>query len=454
MKKTAFLILLLLFKASYSQINYYVSNDGKNAYDGSRKYPFKTIQFAINQLTAGDTLNVLQGTYFEKISFEDKDFLSNRIVLRGINLPTLDGSKNKTQNAIIALKNVSNITIEGFEIANNIQNDAQGILVEGAGKNITIRNCKIHDIHFSNKVKKRANKKLNAQGIIVYGTNPNEPISNIKIFNNELYNCRLGYSEGIALNGNVDHFSVKENKVYNLTNIGIDIIGHEGVCSNSKNDQARNGIIQKNEVYNCISRYATSAGIYIDGGKNIKVLENKIYNNGYGIEIGCENPKKATSSIEVKKNIIYNNEIAGLAVGGFNYPKTGKVVNSKFYKNIFFNNTVNKKSIAELYVSYLEDCYFFNNVFYSVTGNLLSISASSIDLELNNNMYFSKKNPPVFYWNKKYYYNIENYKIASKLDKNTIYQDPLFESSLPENFIYKFKEKSQATMLLNDKQDK
>ena len=118
------------------------------------------------------------------------------------------------------------------------------------------------------------NASTNAQGIIVYGTNATTAITNLKIQNNQLYDCRLGYSEGIAVNGNVNGFEVTGNTVYNLTNIGIDLIGHEGACPNPTNDQARNGLVKNNIVHDCLSTYASSGGIYIDGGKIITVENN------------------------------------------------------------------------------------------------------------------------------------------------------------------------------------
>jgi len=105
--------------------------------------------------------------------------------------------------------------------------------------------------------------------------------------------------------------------VHDITNIGIDMIGHEGTCADPLLDQARNGVCTGNTVYNCSSAYATAAGIYVDGAKDIVIAKNCIYQNQWGVEIGCENVGKTTSGIIVKNNKIYNNASAGIVAGGY-----------------------------------------------------------------------------------------------------------------------------------------
>lgn len=57
---------------------------------------------------------------------------------------------------------------------------------------------------------------------------------------------KLGLSEVIAVNGNIDSFEVTNNKVHDNNNIGIALIGHEGVSPVAALDQARSGIIRNN----------------------------------------------------------------------------------------------------------------------------------------------------------------------------------------------------------------
>ena len=55
----------------------------------------------------------------------------------------IDAGIMAPQDAAIEIYHISDITIEGLEIRNNVRNNAQGILIEGYGDHFTIRNCVI-----------------------------------------------------------------------------------------------------------------------------------------------------------------------------------------------------------------------------------------------------------------------------------------------------------------------
>jgi hypothetical protein len=352
----------------YGQTNYYVSPMGNNGNVGSLAAPWQTVQHGLNQLLTLDTLNLMAGTFYEKVYIPNSN-----IALRNQagQAPVLDATGILTQTAIIEVLDVSNVTIQGLELKNNSMLDAQGILVEGNCRDITIQSCTIHDIHFSSNPNAVVDSSTNAQGIIVYGTSPTNPIRDLIIQDNHIYDCRLGYSEGIAVNGNVDGFHIIGNLVHDLTNIGIDCIGHEGTCPDPLLDQARNGIVQDNITHHCISFYAPSAGIYVDGGRNIILENNTTYHNGYGIEVGCENVGKTTDGISVRSNIIHDNEFSGMAWGGFDYPSgSGKVTNSSFTNNTCFRNGTGTQTYGEMYLSYSEGSVIHTNIFSAFGSNI------------------------------------------------------------------------------------
>ncbi|EJQ03209.1 hypothetical protein IE3_05580 [Bacillus cereus BAG3X2-1] len=105
---------------------------------------------------------------------------------------------------------------------------------------------------------------------------------------------KLGLSEAIAVNENVDSFEVTNNKVHD-NNIGIVLIGHESISPVAALDQARNGIIRNNIVHYNSSFKNTSYneysadGIYVDGGKEIIIEQNQNYENDLGIEVAFVN---------------------------------------------------------------------------------------------------------------------------------------------------------------------
>ncbi len=431
MKKISIILILITFGLKcYSQTNYYVSPRGNNLNSGSLASPWKTIQHSLNNMTSNSILNVDAGIYNEKIQIP-----INNITIKNqtSTIPIIDATGISSQSSIISVVNKNTITIDGFELRNNIQNDAQGILIQGSCNTINIKNCIIHDIHFSSNPSATVNSNTNAQGIIVYGTNSTNAITNLKIENNQLYNCRLGYSEGIAINGNVDGFEVKNNIVHDITNIGIDLIGHEGTCPTPLNDQARNGIVKKNIIYNCISAYATSGGIYIDGGKNIVVEYNKSYHNGYGIEIGCENIGKTTDAINVRNNIFYDNQICAIAIGGFAYPSgSGKVTNTTIRNNTCFSNDYSNSGNGELYFSYSENTIIENNIFYTnKNNNLVYAELSQPNLVFNYNDFYcpSGINNLFASWNGSSYNGYTSFNSGTSTNANSIFANPNFMST-------------------------
>jgi len=52
----------------------FVSNNGDNNSFGSFSFPFKTIQFGLNNLNDGDTLYIRGGCYYETLEFSKKKF--------------------------------------------------------------------------------------------------------------------------------------------------------------------------------------------------------------------------------------------------------------------------------------------------------------------------------------------------------------------------------------------
>lgn len=391
--KHLFTIAFLLLFQTLNAADYYVSPSGSDANDGSSAQPWQTLQYSVDQLQPGDVLHVQSGTYNEKIAIHVSGAASNRIRITGdANLPVIDGTGLTSQNALISIVDQSYITIENLELRNNTMNDAQGILVEGACTGIQLRLNNIHDIHFSANAADTATATTNAQPIIIFGSNPSSPITELDIWANTIYDCRLGYSEGIAVNGNVSDFQVHHNTLLDLTNIGIVAIGYEGTCSDSLVDQARNGFITDNRVYNCRSPYAACAGIYIDGAKDIIVERNSSHENNYGIEVGCEHPGKSAENIIVRNNILYYNDYEGLAVGGYDYDSlSGKVSAVKVYNNTFFKNDSLYDGNGELLISYVEGLDIQNNIFYTNDQEkAITLVDSSTNLNYDYNLYFTE----------------------------------------------------------------
>jgi len=431
--------LSLLFCAAFelqAQKNYYVSPSGNDSNAGTISEPFKTIQKACNSITPGDTINIMKGTYNEMVAiYKGGDALSGYLTIRNYQNDTVivDGT-GLTKRGLMTIYYQNYIRITGLILQNAIKNDAIGFLVEGACSNITFENNIIRQIYFSANASDAVTSSKNSHPILCNGIDTTNAIANLKILNNQIYNCRTGYSEALTLNGNVDGFLVQGNVVHDISNIGIDIAGNYGICSNASKDHARNGSVIGNSVYNCKSGVAAADGIYVDGGAAVIVERNEVYNCQWGIEIGCENVGKTTSGITVRDNLIYNNALSGLVLGGYNYPSTGKVINSILSNNTTYNNDSTGDGGGELHLSYSENCTVENNIFCSDRKSLLATMECQstyvpIGLVLNYNLWFTGYAANAqFNWGKGSYASFALYSNATGEDVNSLYKDPLFDN--------------------------
>ena len=435
--KYLYLFTLIILTYSVNAMDYHVSPTGNDDNDGSASTPWQTIQYAMETVTAGSTVFIHGGEYNSALYLEVSGQEGAYITFKNFNEEEviIDGG-NFDSYAMLEIYDKKYVEIEGLTFRNFQQNDAVGILIEGATDHIFIRNCKFFDINFSPDSNAAINENTNAQPLIVYGTEADHPITDLEIVGNEIFNCRTGYSEALAINGNVDGFLIEGNKVHDITNIGIDIIGHEETCSDPAKDQARNGIIRNNWTYNCTSPYATSAGIYVDGGKNLVIESNRVYDNQWGIEIGCENVGKSAEDIVVRNNFIYGNTSAGIAIGGYEYPNgSGKVGNVQIVNNTLYNNDLEDDGTGEFYISYNENLRIVNNIISATNKSSVMLSTedlsdAGINIEISNNSWFDNNIEGFGF----YYYNGVEYNNLVELESNisdfteNISKNPVFVS--------------------------
>jgi hypothetical protein len=374
------------------QINFYVATTGDDSNPGSLNKPWATIQKACDDALPGSTVHIHEGNYEENLVMNVSGAAGQKIHFKNYNGEEVFLKGNNSPNqTLLEIDGKHHLIIEGIHFTQAIGLDAQGLLIHGDAMGLEIRGNRFSEIHFSEDPQEEANPGKNSQPLIVYGDDDQTAVRDLVIENNEIFNCRTGYSEALAVNGNVDGFLISGNTVHDISNIGIDMIGHEGTCSNADFDQARNGLCVDNICYNCQSPYATSAGIYVDGGKSILIERNRVFHNQWGIEIGCENVGKTTSGIVVRNNLVYRNAAAGLSLGGYDYPGgSGKVTTTKIYNNSFFENDVDKSYNGEVTMTYTENCSLVNNIFYANDQNvLLVLDATPLNLSMDYNLFYA-----------------------------------------------------------------
>ncbi len=377
MKKIIFQLLVLsFFTNNICAKTYLVAENGGD---------YTTIQEAINIAVAGDTIFVKEKStpYYENILFpKSGNATEGHIVLIAFpnETPIIDGTNisvgDNWRVGLIKIENKSYIKIIGFEIRNFVINNGDvfpaGIWIIGELNNVEILNNKIHTIE-------QNDDDVGGHGLAIYGTSSSASINNILIDNNEIYNCKLGWSEALVLNGNVEKFVVSNNIVHDNNNIAFDFIGHEEECPNPELDQARDGIVCDNIAYNIDSREnpaygddANADGFYIDGGKDIIFERNIAYNCNIGFEIASEHGGKSTSGIIIRNNLIRNNSAVGIAFGGYDSER-GSTDNCKILNNTLFkNNAENFDWGGEVAVQYYCDNNIFaNNIVFSNPGIII-----------------------------------------------------------------------------------
>lgn len=300
---------------------------------GDARKDAQQIQDAVNAAAkSGEqtAINVPPGTYRGNIIFPPG---ARNITLRAQEIngrrAVFDMSGEKTSDskrAVFTLNNNRNIVIEGFEIANyqssNRDAPPAGFLVTGASRDITIRSNNIHHLGLDTSGRP---DRTGSQPIIVLGNGDSQTtaITKLNIANNHIHDLNLGQHEGIAINGNVDDFTVSINRLTNLNNIGIDVIGGEGTSKNPALDTARNGHIRGNFVSGIdTDRNPTyprgdrsAGGIYVDGGHDIRIENNVVENTNRGIEVGCEHAGRRAEKVTVTNNWLRRNHEAAITVG-------------------------------------------------------------------------------------------------------------------------------------------
>jgi hypothetical protein len=418
--------------------DFYVSPSGNDKNPGTLNLPYKTIQLALNKANPGSTIYIRGGAYKERLIWKNSGtgpapitlsrFRDEKVYLDGARTGT-----NQSQNEMIRVEGKSHLRINGLLINNNYRNDAVGIYFNGAGDDITITNCKIYNIGWTNNANAIPNKGNNAHGILFKGSS-NIAYSNITIKSNELYKIISGFSETLTLTGNINGFLIEGNSIHDNTNIGIDMAGFYPDTIN----QARNGKVLNNKVYRCISKLATSAGIYVDGGKDINIQGNQTYENGYGIEIGCEEPNCRADNINMRNNFIFNNRAAGIAIGSVG--ENGMLRYANVTGNTLYKNFSSGEYGGEVVLQKSDHLNMQNNIINSRTKVMVVADRGylSTNLIMNYNLYYSpfSQNEIIFNWDGiipgKEYTGLADFKSSTGLDMHSIYINPSFKStSLP-----------------------
>lgn len=415
----------------------YVSPDGNDGASGDEANPWKTLQNAADQARAGDTILIRDGVYDEALTVNQSGSAAEGFITFANypgEHPVIDGSSlevGRGFSALILIRSQQYVRVEGLEIRNyrtdRGRRNPVGILVTGSASNIEIVNNEIHHIEANATVGQR-----DAHGIAVYGTGQTS-ISDLLIDGNDVHDLVLGTSESVVINGNVENFVVSNNEVHDNDNIGIDIIGFEGIAPSPELDRARDGTVRGNLVYNIDTAANGSydernaGGIYVDGGTRIVIESNIVHHSNMGIEIASEHPSGDTSYITVHNNLLYNNHIVGLALGGYDELR-GRTEQSEITNNTLVHNDTDQVGNGEVLLQFdVRDNVFRNNVLVAGEQGLLIANPyrENSGNTFEANLYYTDA-APQWEWRKESFTTWQDYQQTTGNDEASLFTEALF----------------------------
>jgi hypothetical protein len=366
MKKFGFVFLLFFILINSFAANYFVSTTGLNTNAGTITSPLLTVQAGINKAFGGDTVFVRAGTYNEKLTWTRSGALNSMITLKKYNneVVIIDGAGKTALNMLI-VDTKSYLEINGIIFQNNYRQDANGIYVFGGGTAVYIKNCIVRNIGWTTNAGAdpfAANPDGQAHGILINGRTA-AGYTDVKLLNSKIHDIITGNSEAVTFVGNIDGFLVEKDTIYNTKNIALVLAGNYSWAINSgvsaSLNQTRNGVVKQCVVYDNrrFSNLYAPAGIYVDGGKNIDIINNTVYKNGNGISIGCENVGEARN-IFISQNISYNNDGHGIVFGS----NTGIVKKCTLVNNTFYKNGSIADFYSEINLQKSDSCTVANNI--------------------------------------------------------------------------------------------
>lgn len=428
MTKVCLLSLIFIFFLPFYiySADYYVSPEG----------PFTSINRAVNQVPPGSRVLVKAGIYRERVVLKGLSGITLESYGEGRAIIDGSGFEGDDWDSLILIEDSSSITVSGFEVRNlratGKEHFPAAILVKGSGQDIGIYSNYVHHIE-------QEHPEGGAHGIALYGTKSSS-LSNIKIDGNEIAHCKLGLSEALALNGNVERFEVTNNLVHDNNNIAIVFIGFEKTCPDRTQDRARDGLCRNNWVYNidCAGNPSygnekSAGGIYVDGGTAILIEENRVFNCNIGIEVASEWGGRDASYIKVRNNLLYHNELSAISIGGYDRWRGAALYCEISGNTLYMNNTL-KNETGEIHLQYYcRQNVIKNNIIYAnsqalfINNSYRHNKANSFD----HNIYYSdNRHSALWRWRGRSYRSFEEWQKGSGQGQHSTFSKPEIDRAL------------------------
>lgn len=403
---------------------FYVSDaDGSDGDDGSESNPWKTMQNAVDSVSAGDTILVKAGTYNENVTIDNDAGVasgtpSNYITLRNFQSDIvtiqLGGSSTDRGNAGINV-NASYWRVKGF----TIQGGNTGMR---AGEDST--NLIFEDNFINGYGDKGAGIEL---GGLLTGSSfsPDTNVKNITVQNNIIHVDTVQNQDrgGIESLTNKGGHVIRDNTVKFLHggagNHGEDCIIH---IENLEYDDGW----KDTDIYRNVCDRTTDDGIELDGmNVNLRVWENLITGSNVGFSIG---PSMGGPTY-IFRNTVYDIERWWSLCIGIKYGRgsSGEVF---FYHNTFHmrGSACDNKglSIADFAGPRSSGVHLRNNIFWFPDRGIAISDAAADDLDSDYNLWYDEGGGTFAKYDGASYSDISALRTGTGFEINGIVGNPLF----------------------------
>ncbi|MGG1514445.1 right-handed parallel beta-helix repeat-containing protein [Paenibacillus oryzisoli] len=350
---------------------YYVDIDtgvDASGYGTSPSTPFKNIQYAANLTNPGDTVYVMNGTYYKTSDQAVFQITRSGSATGGyINYVAYPGHHPKLKaidawNHIIV--NASYIKIEGLEI-------------EGDNANLTLSDGEARYNHFvqnnpTGTIDWNYVRKTQTNGIYIAPVGGSTSYPHHVIIKNNIVHDVPGGGIGAT---SADYLTFESNTVYNNAwytfygNSGISILTPKNADSNTSTYR---NIIRNNRVYN--------------NKTLVKWWKIQDYSDGNGIIIdSTQNAPAYTGKTLVTNNLVYLN--GGSGIHSF------KSADVDIINNTAYNNS-SQLNYGEIFAQSSNNVNILNNIMVARTGRNINTNYSNTNVTTNYNIY-SNGNPVV-----------------------------------------------------------
>jgi Right handed beta helix region len=344
----------------------FVGPNGNDDWPGMAAQPWATINYAAEQLAAGDTVIIRGGRYLISsqvrlrnsgrpgawISFVG--YAGEKPIIDARFVPYSSLAKDGADNGAFQIENVSYVRVINLTIANS--HDA-GFTVRDSSNIDLINNSSEGTFSSGIAVWDSDHRGQRTRHIRVLGNTITKATSWNWAPLDLAGRCEQP-QEALSLAGAVD-FEIAYNHIFGSYKEGIDV-----------KETSKNGQVHHNLVNN-----VDRQGIYVDAWfgdlGDVKVFSNVIHDcRGAGIVLSAENGR-SVKDVVLQNNLVFNNDGSGLLFSrfGVDNPRWNVLIN----KNIFYHNGYGRPSAEQEY--------------YWITGGLYFHSVNVHDVSVTNNIF-------------------------------------------------------------------